>query len=192
MKTFRVLNYALRFINPEIKTILEFGVADGNSLRILRDYFDESYYVGAFDTFTGLPETWKDFDGNLVGRGVKGRFTTHGIPPDIANVDFYKGLFSKTISEYKELYEDNQIGFLNVDCDLYSSTNDVLNGLTDQISKDTIIFFDEWYYKHSLKYSDHEQKAFHEWVIRNNIKYEEIDYPNIDKETVEQKIIKIL
>lgn len=113
--------------------------------------------------------------------------STNGVIPNINNVTFYKGWFIDTIPVYKKCAES--IALLHIDCDLYSSTIDVLYNLNDYIVPGTIIVFDEWYYNHRDIPENrlHEQKAFLEWAKEFDIKYEE--YPLIEDE---RKIIKIL
>lgn len=189
----RHLEYAaLNLINKEYKHVLEFGVCKGVSIRLLRSIFDLETIIFGFDTFYGLPEDWLSTKYNLIaGEGycVKGCFTNNGIIPDIIGVKLYKGLFKDTIPEYKKNSE--YIALLHVDCDLYSSTIDILYNLNDFIVKDTIIVFDEWTYTltPTLKGDDHEQRAFYEWVEKFGRHYEFIDYGD---NNAEQKIVKII
>jgi hypothetical protein len=149
--------------------------------------------VRGFDTFTGLPEDWvSDINGDMII--PKGIFSNDGIVPEVfedvkANndVDFYVGLFEDTIPQYIEK-EAQPIAFLHIDCDLYSSTKTVLYSLKDYIVPGTIIRFDEWVYWHDLKYNDHEQRAFYEWVSDFNVKYE---FFKDEPTNVEQKFVLI-
>ena len=81
------------------------------------------------------------------------------------------------------------IALLHVDCDLYSSTKDVLYSLNDYIKENTIIVFDEWYYNNNPKYNDHEQKCFYEWVKDFNREFEFIPHNYGNNE---QQIVKII
>jgi len=112
--------------------------------------------------------------------------STNGVILNIPNVTFYKGLFTETIPTYKQIAEP--FALLHVDCDLYSSTIDVLYGLKDYIMPGTVIVFDEWYYNHKDIPANrlHEQKAFLEWTSEFNIPY--IEYNLIEDE---RKIVKI-
>ena len=191
--------YATKLIFPKYKHVLEFGVWKGDSLRRIRSRLDDSYKVYGFDSFEGLPEDWLDHNGNLVGKGKKGRFSTGKKTPDINGVKWMVGWFSDTLPMY--LKEADDIGLLHIDCDLYSSTVEVLWALNNYIKKGTIIVFDEWFYNHSTKYSDHEQKAFYEWVEKFNRKFSFVDFKDQTDaknpkgksyETSERKIVKIL
>lgn len=189
--------YGATLVSPEYKHVLEFGVWTGLSIGRIRKRLGPEYKVYGFDSFEGLPEDWVDGTGKRVGKGWKGRFTTEGQVPDIDGIKWMKGWFSDTIPEYLKEAED--IALLHVDCDLYSSTVDVLWGLNDYIKKDTVIVFDEWFYNHNSKYDDHEQKAFYEWVKEFDREYEFVDFD--DKTEVnakgkrwpvsERKIVKV-
>jgi hypothetical protein len=177
----KTLNQAITLINNDFTHVLEFGVNSGGTIKQLRNSLSDKYELFGFDSFEGLPEDW-------VGTWAKkGDMSTKGIIPNIDGVTFYKGWFTDTIPQYKQVAKT--IALLHVDCDLYSSTIDVLYGLKDYIVSGTIIVFDEWYYNHNdtEQNRQHEQKAFFEWVSEFNIKYEE--YSLIEDE---RKIIKIL
>lgn len=168
------------------KHVLEFGVYNGGSISLIRSHLDPSFKVFGFDTFTGLPEDW----GNTVCK--KGFFTTNGEVPHIPGIKFFKGLFSDTIPLYKK--EVSDIALLHVDCDLYSSTKDVLYGLNDFIKPGTIIAFDEWVYCSADGYqfnADHEQKCFKEWVLYFKREYEFVDFNDGTPQAHEKKIVKI-
>lgn len=169
-----------------MKHVLEFGVYNGGSISLVRSHLDPSFQVFGFDTFTGLPEDW----GNTVCK--KGFFTMGGQVPSIPGIKFFKGLFSDTIPEYKK--EAANIALLHVDCDLYSSTKDVLYGLNDFIKPGTIIAFDEWFYctADGFKFNaDHEQKCFNEWVSDFKREYEFIEFHDGTPQAHEKKIVRI-
>lgn len=171
-------------MDPTLKTTLEFGVYDGGSIRSIRDMLDQSYEVCGFDTFTGLPEDW-------IGTSLtKGFFNMDGKIPEIEGIKFYKGLFADTIPTYlSDGGQDKPIGLLHVDCDLYTSTVDVLHSLNHLIVKNTIIVFDEWVYNFDPKFNDHEQKAFYEWVESKGRKFEFLDGCDLE---IEQRALRVL
>ena len=75
-------------------------------------------------------------------------------------------MFEDTIPEWKKKYCKN-ISFINIDCDLYSSTKTVLENLNSQIVKDTIIRFDDLLPSPISPYPNWlngEWKALSEWV----------------------------
>jgi hypothetical protein len=169
-----------------MKHVLEFGVFNGGSIRNIRRNLDMSFKVFGFDTFTGLPEKWENTPCE------KGFFTTNGAIPDVPGVKFFKGLFKDTIPEYMREVAD--IALIHVDCDLYSSTKDVLYSLNDYIKPNTIIAFDEWFYSSvdGNKYNaDHEQKCFYEWVSDNKREFQFIEYNDGSANAHEHKIVRI-
>ena len=175
------LNLAITLLNSEYKHVLEFGVYSGNTVTQLKNLLKNEYEIFGFDSFEGLPEDW-------VGTPLTiGFFNLNGQTPSIDGVTFFKGWFVDTIPEYKKIAKP--IALLHIDCDLYSSTIDVLYGLKEFIVPGTVIVFDEWYYNFNdvEENRQHEQKAFYEWVKDFNINYEE--YPLIEQE---RKIIKIV
>jgi hypothetical protein len=178
----KTLKEAIKLIDTEYTHVLEFGVYKGSTIKQLRDDLDAKYEIFGFDSFEGLPEDW---EGTPLKQGF---FSTEGTIPNIENVFFYKGWFNATIPQYKEAHAKS-IALLHVDCDLYSSTVDILYGLNDYIQSGTIIVFDEWYYNHHdiEQNRQHEQKAFFEWIKSRNQKY--IVYPEFEQE---RKIIKLL
>jgi len=107
-------------------TYLEFGVADGRSIRKIAHEFThpDSLFVG-FDSFIGLPERWM--------MHARGTFTNRGLEPDFGDsrVKFVKGWFQNTFHE--------SLGWLiphlsrpvlvHYDADLYSSTLFLLTSL---------------------------------------------------------------
>jgi hypothetical protein len=160
---------------PHLLDVCEFGVAEGRTIRQLRAaYPTESVpTIFGFDSFEGLPEDWVGARclGGYGEEMKKGRFSTNGVVPQIDNVTFYKGLFSETLPEYVKTA--NPIKLCHIDCDLYSSTKDVLYTLNHLIVPGTILCFDEWYYNQAdiEENRQHEQKCFYEWVEANNRRY---------------------
>ena len=141
--------------------VLEFGVAEGDSIRIIADKLNQSIY--GFDSFEGLPENWG-------GRHeAKGHYSTGGKLPDVpSHVTLYKGWFDRTLPDFLKQKRD-QVSLLHIDCDLYSSTKTVLELLAPRIRPGTIIVFDEYF--NFASWRDHEYKAFQEFVIKYKIQY---------------------
>ena len=71
-----------------------------------------------------------------------GHFSLEKMPDVEKNVILHKGLFDVTIPEWVKKHKE-KISFINIDCDLYSSTKTVLEKLNSQIVKDTMIRFDD-------------------------------------------------
>jgi hypothetical protein len=95
--------------------------------------------VHAFDSFNGLPEAWRP------GFGV-GAFTRNGQPPAAEHIhpaiNVVTGLFADSLSPFLAAHV-GRIALLHVDCDLFSSTQTVLDLCESRIDDDTIVVFDE-------------------------------------------------
>ena len=123
--------------------LLEFGVAEGTSMRALvhANQNPESRFVG-FDTFAGLPEDWQS------GWGVirKGSYAVRQDRPyfDDARISLQVGLFQDTVPKFLTTFTPaNQLIF-HIDCDLYSSTLYLLTKLDAFRSLQPIILFDDF------------------------------------------------
>jgi len=157
----RLLDYALSKVKEG--TVLEFGVRHGDSIRRIANKFKDRKIHG-FDSFEGLPEDWA---GNAFSQND---FTLDGKMPEVPdNVILHKGWFDKTIPEYRQKY-DEEIAFINLDCDIYSSTKTVFDELANKIRKDTIILIDDFFNYRNWK--QHQYKAFQEFVENYNVKFE--------------------
>ncbi|MEQ8501389.1 MAG: tetratricopeptide repeat protein [Sneathiellaceae bacterium] len=137
----------------------EFGVRHGASLRFLGGRNDGP--VHGFDSFEGLPEDWQQFKA--------GTFTTGGRLPQVPdNVRLHVGWFADTIPGFLA-QEAGPARLLNIDCDLYSSTRDVLAGLAARIVPGTVIVFDEYFMQPDWR--DHEYRGFQEAVAAHGWRY---------------------
>lgn len=149
-----VLDMALKEANPN-GLILEFGVFKGRTINQIAKFFHPRDVFG-FDSFQGLPEDWRE-------GYEKGKFSTDGELPKVdKNVTLIKGLFQDTLQPFLDSTEGD-IGFVNIDCDLYSSTKYVLETLksSGRLVKGTVLYFDEFM---NTKFSD-EYKAYRESEI---------------------------
>ena len=128
--------------------VCESGVGSGRSVRMLRETLPLHVPIHGFDTFEGIPTSWGD--------DPAGSYSTGGVAPIVADggdVTFHKGLFSETVQDFlanAAREEEDQgrlrrpLAFANVDCDLYTSTNDVLEGWAHRIVPGTVLVFDEY------------------------------------------------
>ena len=140
--------------------VLEFGVRFGTSIRQIAALVDQE--VHGFDSFEGLPEAWHHLP--------KGSYSTKGVIPSVQeNVIFHIGLFEETLPGFVEKFQD-PIRFINIDCDIFSSTKTVLDFLAGQITHGTVIVFDE--YIGNENWREDEFKAFQEAVLRYDWEYE--------------------
>lgn len=155
-----ILLYALQKAKPK-GLVLEFGVAEGVSLRTIADAVDGP--VHGFDSFEGLPEDWP-------GRHEpQGAYSTAGMLPEVpGNVTLHKGWFDATLPAFLNA-QQGTVSFLHMDCDLYTSTKTVLGLLADRIVPGTVIVFDEYF--NYVSWRDHEFKAFQEFVRSRGVRY---------------------
>ena len=84
------------------------------------------------------------------------------------NVKLVKGWFNETLPPFLKEHT-GKVGFLHVDCDLYSSTAFVLAQLKDWIRKGTVIVFDEYFNYPGWK--QHEHKAFGEFSGETGLEF---------------------
>ncbi|HKU65846.1 MAG TPA: class I SAM-dependent methyltransferase [Rhizomicrobium sp.] len=128
-----------RGIGSQAIDYLEFGVFQGESLRhwLGMNTNSESRFTG-FDTFTGLPEKWLEFEA--------GSFDTGGALPDIADprVRFVKGIFQDTLYDFLNNFTPRPQMVIHVDSDLFSSALFVLCAMDRFVVPGTIILFDEF------------------------------------------------
>ena len=169
----------------------EFGVKFGKSVKILtkmraeRRRLQNATPLYGFDSFEGLPEA--------TAWGPKGNLSTEGEIPVIDGARFYKGWFENTIPAFNKEHKGD-LALLHVDCDIYSSTVEVLEGMRHRMVPGTVILFDD-----ILSYSpkqkrwvgeDHEYKAFLEFVEKYKIDYEWIaSIPNASQAACKIKSI---
>jgi hypothetical protein len=148
-------------------------VCQGGTLKTIRECLDLRFEVYGFDSFEGLPEDWP-------GTGcVKGEFSTQGLVPDISGTVIFSGWFKDTLPNY--LKQARKIALLHLDCDLYSSTREVLWALNEFIVPGTIIVCDEYIYKlQAGGYgNEHEQRAIIEWCETFNRQIVHVPFEDI-------------
>ena len=153
---FDVLQHAAA-IAPTDGLVLEFGVARGATVRALAGSAPLSNrLIYGFDSFLGLPEAWASYPA--------GHFAC-AIPEVPDNVELVVGMFAKTLAPFLAKHRDNA-ALVHIDCDLYSSTRTVLDQLAPRIIPGTVIVLDEFWIV-----TDHEQRAFTEWVSMTGRRY---------------------
>lgn len=147
---------------------IEFGVFRGGTIRHITKTIKDTIY--GFDSFKGLPEDWVV---NPERIATTERFKMSGLPDVPSNVELVKGWYSKSIPKWKNSHKD-QIAFMHVDCDIYSSCKTILTELNDQLVPGTIIVFDELFDKlpkgHATRtyypnWKEGEWKALQEWLV---------------------------
>jgi len=150
-----IRTYALRKAREHniSNTWAEFGVERGLSALVIQAWLPEDGKLYLFDSFEGLPEPW------YADKGI-GHRKSPGIPEFAdARIEIKIGLFADTLPL------DDLLGFVHIDCDIYSSTKTALAGIS--VAPGTIILFDElWGYgagENSDAWKEHEYKALMEW-----------------------------
>ena len=145
---------------------LEFGVFSGKSIWVIAQR--TSRLVHGFDSFEGLPEDWA---GN---KDPKGQYSTGGRLPKVPpNVRLHRGWFSDTLPGFlREHAED--VSFMHVDCDLYSSARDVLAATAGRLREGTVIVLDDYF--NFPGWRNHEFKALQELVARTGMEYDYVGY----------------
>jgi hypothetical protein len=157
-----LIDFAITLAKP-VGLFLEFGVASGRTIRHIASRTAANVY--GFDSFEGLPENWRSgFE--------RGRFA-QALPAVPTSVSLIKGFFSETLPGFvKKHHED--VSFLHVDCDLYSSTACIFDCLAGQIRPGTVIVFDE--YLNYPGWRNHEHKAFQEFLNKSGLQADYVAY----------------
>jgi len=122
---------------------LEFGVYQGESIKYWStiNRHEQSRFFG-FDTFTGLPENWKKFCGDMPA----GVFDCGGAVPqtDDRRIQFVKGLYQDTLDQFLSQFNPRSQLVIHDDSDLYSSTLFLLTRCHDLLNSDVILIFDDF------------------------------------------------
>lgn len=154
---------------------LEFGVWMGRSLNALSRRSIElgrSRKVYGFDSFKGLPETWRNNkSGAVLGDEwakrwtMKGAFNLGGQPPeyfvDQRGADFVVGWFNESLPPFLAR-EAGPVTLVHIDSDLYSSAALVLRLIAPRLRSGTILIFDELI--NYPGYKEGEARALFEWI----------------------------
>ncbi len=170
----QLVRYVVDLVDKE-GLFIEFGVGRGKSMRWIGSQANQA--VHGFDSFDGIPEYW---NGNPIGA-----FAQKKLPKVPDNVEFHIGLFDQTLPEFLDSHAD-PVAFLHVDCDLYSSTCTIFDGLGSRLQPGAIVLFDEYFNFH--RWQQHEFKAFQEFVARAGIEYEYVAF----SVTGQQAAVRIL
>lgn len=150
---------------------LEFGVFKGTSIN----YFGKqkpNWQFHGFDSFEGLPEKWSP-------KHDEGHFSLNGNLPAVpSNVTLHKGFFDTSLPKFvaENMKAGDNLAFLHIDSDLYSSAVTIFENLEPFIRPGTVILFDEYFgYK---GWERDAVKAFRELRERTGIEYEYLGYQN--------------
>lgn len=171
-----MLDEALRMARPD-GIVAEFGVFHGKSIRLISEMVGLNNPVDGFDTFTGIPEQW--------GEEEAGSYTaSNEIPERVPeNVRFHVGLFADTLPGYVASLpppEDLPVRLVNIDCDLYQGTKEILQYLSNRIGPGSVLIFDE--YLMTPTWPEDEYKAFQEACEKFGWEYEYLGFSLFSKQ----------
>ena len=127
-------------ISPRPFVILELGVAYGDTLRLLQKLSKARFLYYGFDSFKGLPESWRGLP--------KGAFSNFGPSSisydqnDIHTINFVVGWVEETLIDFPAP-DRSALKFIMFDMDLFAPTRFAYKNLRGQINKGDYIYFDE-------------------------------------------------
>jgi hypothetical protein len=166
-----VLEFALHRM-PSHGLICEFGVFEGQTISYIGKQVPGRTVFG-FDSFEGLPETWR-------GPFERGVFSTGGRLPSVPpNVKLVKGWFDATLPRFAAEHA-GPAALLHIDCDLYSSTKCIFANLGARVVPGSIIVFDEYF--DYPGWEEHEFRAFAEFVSEAGLCYEYLAYNRLHEQ----------
>ena len=130
-----VLDHTIAEVGNAEGLRLEFGVWQGKSITHCARQFPDVHWYG-FDSFEGFPD-----DGRVDWQKP---FKVIALPDTPDNVTLIKGYFSQTLDPFLQETK-GPVAFINVDCDIYSSTVDIFTSLerNGRLVPGVVVFFDE-------------------------------------------------
>lgn len=158
--------------------ICEFGVYSGRSLKLVA-VSAPSKEIHGFDSFEGLPLDWRP-------GFKKGAFKTTMPKLRQPNVRLHVGWFDATLPPFLAQLRE-PISLVHIDCDLYSSTKCVLEGITPYLAPEAILVFDEYF--NYPGWERHEYKTLEETVRSGFFNIEYLGY-NVCGQQVMLRAIK--
>ncbi|ALE73245.1 hypothetical protein FRP1_09410 [Pseudonocardia sp. EC080625-04] len=154
----------------------EFGVYRGRTLRMIAAHRADGRVHG-FDTFTGLPETWR-------AGFPAGAFDDVGALPEIPGAELVPGLFDDTLDGFLAEHP-GPVDFLHVDSDLYSSAVTVLAAVGPRLRVGSIVLFDE--FLNFPGWERDEARAWWEYAEKHGVRYSYVCWTH-DNEQVAVRI----
>lgn len=156
----------------------EFGLFRGYTLWVAHEAcrklgMTQTHLYG-FDSFKGLPPV----DG--IDQANAGFFESQFACPkavvvtnltrgrvDWSRISLIEGFFHESLTtELKKKHPFKRVAVAFIDCDLYSSTKDVLSWLTSLVAENSVLLFDDWY-TFGTGPELGQQKAFREFLEKN-------------------------
>mmetsp|Transcript_8999 Transcript_8999/g.31536 ORF Transcript_8999/g.31536 Transcript_8999/m.31536 type:complete len:186 (+) Transcript_8999:359-916(+) len=166
--------------------VLECGVYHGRSLRMFRELTDRPMH--GFDSFEGLPEAW----GHEPAASYSYARDTGGAQlPSVDGAQMHAGWFSDTLPPFLAKQAPGYApAIVHLDCDLYSSTMDVLAAL-GKAARDgtagglegTVLVFDDYLGGHETWMQD-QHKALLDAANDFGWRYEYIALSLVTKQAV--------
>jgi hypothetical protein len=144
--------------------VLEFGVAAGHHINKIAQMTERTVF--GFDSFEGLPDAWSLWPKGHYDMGAR-------LPEVLGNVRLIKGWFHESLPPFLEMHKDT-VAFVHVDCDLYASTETVLELLHPRFVPGTTIVFDDFMCEPGWEKEEH--KAFFDYVKRHQVAFKYIGY----------------
>ncbi|WP_261763812.1 class I SAM-dependent methyltransferase [Pseudonocardia asaccharolytica] len=132
---------------------LEFGVYTGRTLAMIAASRPDDAVYG-FDSFAGLPETWRP--GFPVGV-----FDDIAGPPEVSGAEIVVGLFDETLPGFLAAHP-GPVDLLHIDSDLHSSAATVLAHVGPRLGPGSVVVFDEFF--NYPGWEDHEARAWRDHV----------------------------
>jgi predicted O-methyltransferase YrrM len=138
----QVLELAVQISRPIAGHIMEFGVFQGYSTRILRDELWRARVwerrqwrkrIYACDSFEGLPDAYEHLPAGTFATAV----------PRLHGVRIVKGFFDRSLTP-ELAAEVGTVSLAHIDVDLFESTQTVLAWLTPLLRPGSLLLFDEF------------------------------------------------
>lgn len=134
----------------------EFGMYKGYLFYKARQFAkangQTTMHFYGFDSFAGLPETEGiDTDGKFTAgmyayprHLVEKHLRSKGVLDE--RTTLIEGFYDQTLTDpaVLEKHDFKPVAVALIDCDLYSSTKDVLNFLASRLQEGTVLVFDDW------------------------------------------------
>lgn len=150
------LAYAKEQAEAGVGDYYEFGIYRGGAFaaaqRACRELGIGTTHFYGFDSFQGLPPVeGVDDTGGLFYEGqfaaskdtVVRNLSRQGVDWD--RTTLIEGFFAESLTEEtKRAHPFRRVGVALIDCDLYSSTKDVLSWLESYLVDGSILLFDDW------------------------------------------------
>jgi len=164
--------------------VLEFGIFRGFNVWFTQAYcrakgISDLRWFG-FDSFFGLPEiagpdasgAFKEGEFSAYREDVEYYFNRFGV--DWSRTVLVDGFFSDTLNENtRARHQVRNCALAIVDCDLYSSTVEVLNFLEGLLAPSAVLYFDDW---DDFRSTDQgEPRAFKEFADRTGSQFSVVE-----------------